>query len=86
MVQLKSNFNIKLAFFMKWISDIFWKCWNLIYSISEKCWKIITWKMLEIKSRYLTWGGPIIADNLEYGPTQVKCRLLISSIIYAMNF
>ena len=30
------------SIFMQWISDIFWKCWNLIYGISEKCWNFIT--------------------------------------------
>ena len=29
------------SIFMQWISDIFWKCWNLIHSISEKCPKFI---------------------------------------------
>ena len=43
---------------MKWISSIFWKCWQLFYSISKKCWKFIASKMLEIKSCHLTWGGP----------------------------
>ena len=40
---------------MQWIFSIFRKCYN----ISKKCWKFITWKMLEIKSRHLTWVGPI---------------------------
>ena len=40
---------------MQWISSIFRKCLNLIYSISKKC---IASKMLEIKSWHLTWGGP----------------------------
>ena len=44
---------------MQWISSIFWKCWKLCYSISEKCWKFIASKMLQIKSRHLTWCGPI---------------------------
>ena len=31
MVQLKSNVDFYfLAFFMQWISNIFWKCWSLI--------------------------------------------------------
>ena len=45
---------------MKWISSIFWKCWQLFCSISKKCRKFIASKMLEIKSRHLTWGEPYI--------------------------
>ena len=33
---------------------IFWKCWKLCSNISEKCWKFIASKMLEIKSQHLT--------------------------------
>ena len=29
--------------------------WDIISSISKKCWKFIASKMLEIKSRHLTW-------------------------------
>ena len=36
------------------ISSIFWKCWNLIYGISEKCQTFIKKRMLEIKSRHFT--------------------------------
>ena len=35
----------------------------LSYSISEKCWKFIASKKLEIKSRHLTWGGPKYSNN-----------------------
>ena len=45
---------------MQLISSILGKCWKLCYSISEKCWKFIASKMLEIKSRHLTWGEPYI--------------------------
>ena len=58
MVQLKSNVDFWfLAFLMQWISSIFSKCWKLCYSFSEKCWKFIASKMLEIESWHLTWGG-----------------------------
>ena len=42
MVQLKSNVDfVFLTFFMQLISNIFWKCWKLIYGISVKCRKYI---------------------------------------------
>ena len=44
---------------MQWISSFFRKCYNIISSISKKCWKFIASKMLEIKSRHLTWVGSI---------------------------
>ena len=49
---------------MQWISGIFWKCLNSIYSISKKCLEFIASKMLEIKSRHFTWGGPICIINV----------------------
>ena len=49
---------------MQWISSIFCKCYKLNSSISEKCWKFIASKMLEIKSWHLTWGGPMILGLL----------------------
>ena len=48
---------LTLTFLMQWISSIYWKCYKLNSSISEKCWKFIASKMLEIKSRHLTWGS-----------------------------
>ena len=56
----KSNVDFQfLAFLMQWISSIFWKCWKLCYySNSQKWWNFIASKMLEIKSRRLTWVGP----------------------------
>ena len=69
MALLKSNVILKfLAFLMQWISSIFQKCCNIISSISKKCCiiissiskkcqKFITSKMLDIKSRHLTWVG-----------------------------
>ena len=55
---------------------IFWKCWKLCSSISEKCWKFIASKMLEIKSRHLTWGGPktCLGQPLASQPTQAALR------------
>ena len=70
---------------MQWIPNIFWKCWNLIYGISEKCQKFIVQKILEIKSQHLTWDGPIITDKIrstllndEYGGYGI---LLLTSLV-----
>ena len=52
-----STFNVK-HFWCNEFLAFFWKCWKLCYSISEKCWKFITSKILEIKSQHLTWVGP----------------------------
>ena len=65
---------------MQWITSIFQKRLNLSYSISEKCWKFIASKMLEIKSQHLTWVGPLCVNVLqmffaltERGDGQVLC-------------
>ena len=59
MAYLKSNVDFWFhAFLMQWISSIFWKCYKLNSSISQKCWKFIASKMLEIESQHLTWVGP----------------------------
>ena len=56
LAHLKSNVDFKfLAFLMQWISSIFWICYKLNSSISEKCQKSIASKMLEIKCRHLIW-------------------------------
>ena len=68
---------------MQWISNIFWKSWNLIYGISEKYQKFIIYKMLEIKSQHLTWGGPNSSQEVDKAAIGASsCQLPMLAITF----
>ena len=49
--------------------------YKLNSSIYEKCWKFIASKMLEIKSRHLTWVGPKCIKKTFSSNTFFKCYI-----------
>ena len=60
----------------------FWKCWKLCHSISKKCWKFIASKILEIKSRHLTWVGPL-SHNHFINIFMIRCnKNFIAQILF----